>query len=159
MEQQTPRRQRPRHSLHAMTTALGLAGVLALSGCSLFSGNEDSNAVPTITVTTKASTTPVPLTPAQELAKKVEASLTKLGKTASTPNRDQMKSAMIEAGSNADKLEISQDRTPTGLAVDAIEAATQIDKQCVIGQVRSGRAFVTILPVLDTGFCFVGNQR
>lgn len=159
MEQQTPRRQRPRHSFYAMTTALGLAGVLALSGCSLFSGNEDSNAVPTITVTTKASTTPVPLTPAQELAKKVEASLTKLGKTASTPNRDQMKSAMIEAGSNADKLEISQDRTPTGLAVDAIEAATQIDKQCVIGQVRSGRAFVTILPVLDTGFCFVGNQR
>lgn len=183
LEQQTPRRQQvgrdginglgmsrldssherssrqPRKRFRAATAVLAIAGIVALSGCSLFSGNAEPDAAPTITITTKASASPVPLTPAQELAKKVEASLTALSKTASTPNRDQMKQAMITAGADQTKLEISLDKTPTGLAVDAIEAATQLDKQCVIGQVRAGKAFVTVLPVLATGFCFIGNER
>lgn len=93
------------------------------------------------------------------MAEKVKASLNKLGSNSSSPNREQMLAAMVEAGAVKDKVEVSIDRTPTGLAVDAIEAAAPVAKECVVGQVRDGKAAVTILPLLASGLCFVGNQH
>jgi len=54
-------------------------------------------------------------------------------------------------------LQVSASRTPTGLEVDAIEAAALQGADCVIGQIRDGSVVVTVLPVLATGKCFVGG--
>ena len=68
-----------------------------------------------------------------------------------------MTAALTGAGVTALSLEVSASRTPTGLEVDAIEAAALQDKDCVIGQMREGKVTV-VLPVLSTGKCFVGAQ-
>ena len=47
----------------------------------------------------------------------------------------------------------------TGLDVDAIQGAGLIDGTCVFGEVRDGSVTVTVLPVLGSGLCFVGDQR
>jgi hypothetical protein len=160
--------QPARRRLRTAAASLALAATLAVSGCSLLpSGATDAEPAP---ATTSAATTgaagskvaakPTQLpTAGQELAAKVKTSLGKLGSSASSPNREQMLAAMVEAGAVKEKVEVSIDRTPTGLAVDAIEAAAPVAKECVIGQVRDGKAAVTILPLLATGLCFVGNQH
>ncbi|MNJ05760.1 hypothetical protein D3C73_1673000 [compost metagenome] len=50
-------------------------------------------------------------------------------------------------------------RTPRGLEVDAMEAAAQTGESCIMGQIRDGGVVVTVLPVLATGKCFVGDAR
>nr|WP_240901644.1 hypothetical protein [Arthrobacter silviterrae] len=163
--------------------ALLLVGSLATTGCSFLPGKSTpgdtvgssargtasqapTGGQPAPTISAGATQPPAvtaqatePPSAADALAAKVNASLTKLGSTTSGPNRDQMRAAMVEAGAASDKLEISIDKTPTGLAVDAIEAAAPIGKQCVIGQVRDGKASVAVLPILATGLCFVGDQH
>lgn len=69
-----------------------------------------------------------------------------------------MLAALTGAGIAPSALEVSVSRTPTGLEVDAIEAAALQGKDCVIGQIRDGSVSVTILPVLASGRCFVGAQ-
>ena len=98
-----------------------------------------------------------PPSAAQEFSTKLTASLSKLAATTKAPNREQMMAAMLEAGAVKEKTELSIDITPTGLAVDAVEAATLVAEECVIGQVRDGHVAVTILPVLASGRCFVGD--
>lgn len=128
----------------ARVVALLVAGSLALSGCSLMLfGNEESSQTPS---TYPVATAPGenaqpadPKTPAQEFSAKLTASLDNLAATNQSPNRDQMRAAMVEAGANNDTLEISVDITPTGLAVDAIEAADVVDGECIVGQVREGQ--------------------
>ncbi len=100
---------------------------------------------------------PVPLTAAEAFSKKLSTSLTSLAASTKAPNREQMRAAMLKAGAVEETLEISVDITPTGLAVDAIEAASPIADECVIGQVRNGKVAVTVLPVLPSGRCFVGD--
>ncbi|AIY00680.1 hypothetical protein ART_1081 [Arthrobacter sp. PAMC 25486] len=139
-----------------------VAGSVALSGCSLLPfGNEGSSPAPS---TSPAAPAPgenaqpeAPKTPAQEFSTKLAASLGSLATTTKSPNRDQIRAAMVEAGANNDTLEISVDITPTGLAVDAIEAADVVDGECVVGQVREGQVAVSLLPVLNSGRCFVGD--
>lgn len=69
-----------------------------------------------------------------------------------------MFATLTAAGVPSSALEVSASQTPTGLDVDAIEAAVLQDKDCVIGQVREGKVTVVILPVLSTGKCFAGTQ-
>lgn len=68
-----------------------------------------------------------------------------------------MAAALTGAGIPAGSLQVSAGTTPTGLAVDAIEAAALQGGDCVIGQIRDGAVAVTVLPVLATGKCFVGG--
>jgi hypothetical protein len=73
------------------------------------------------------------------------------------PGQDQVTAALTGAGIPAGSLQVSASRTPTGLEVDAIEAAALQGKDCVIGQIRGGSVVVTVLPVLASGKCFVGG--
>ena len=73
------------------------------------------------------------------------------------PGQEQLTAALTGAGIPAGSLQVSASRTPTGLEVDAIEAAALQGKDCVIGQIRDGSVVVTVLPVLATGKCFVGG--
>ncbi|WP_425861843.1 DUF6993 domain-containing protein [Arthrobacter sp. TWP1-1] len=155
--------------------AVGMTALLAtsmiLGGCSLLpTAQAPATSAPAAGPTTVApedapsapaettdDTPPEAKTAAQELQEKVSASLTSLAAGTKSPNREQMMQAMIEAGAVQENVEISVDITPTGLAVDAIETATLVAKECVVGQVRGGEVAVTILPVLASGRCFVGD--
>ena len=75
------------------------------------------------------------------------------------PDRQALRSALVAAGVPQDKIEVSVSRTPTGLDVDAMEAAALSGQSCVMGQIRDGGVVVTVLPVLSTGKCFVGDAR
>ena len=72
------------------------------------------------------------------------------------PGTEQITSALTAAGVPARTLEVSAGRTPTGLEVDSIEAASVQGKDCVVGQIRDGKVSMTVLPVLSSGKCFVG---
>ncbi|GAB3527425.1 DUF6993 domain-containing protein [Arthrobacter monumenti] len=75
------------------------------------------------------------------------------------PTRDQVQSTLRSAGFPAEKTEVSITRTPTGLEVEAIEAAVHVEDECVVAQLRDGSVALAVLPVLETGLCFVGDQR
>lgn len=168
----------PRHGLagfgnsaRAIAVSLLLAGSMALGGCSLLpDGNQEDAPAPATATTESAVAEPEapktpqapktpepPKTPAQEFSAKLNDSLKNLAGTTKTPNREQMIGAMVEAGADSQKIEVSIDITPTGLAVDAIEAATPVENDCVVGQVRGGSVAVMVLPVLASGRCFVGD--
>lgn len=72
------------------------------------------------------------------------------------PGTEQITSALTAAGVPARTLEVSAGRTPTGLEVDSIEAASVQGKDCVVGQIRDGKVTVAVLPALSNGKCFVG---
>ncbi|MET4059633.1 hypothetical protein ABIB35_001165 [Arthrobacter sp. UYP6] len=76
-----------------------------------------------------------------------------------SPDRPMMLEAFSAAGFAAESVEVSLDVTPTGLAVDSIRGAVTEDGSCLFGEVREGNVSVSILPVLASGYCFVGDQR
>ncbi len=77
----------------------------------------------------------------------------------SVPDQEKLRGALAAAGIPAQDLEVSVSRTPTGLDVDAIEAAAKSGNDCVVGQIREGRVSIVVLPVLSSGKCFVGDSR
>lgn len=91
--------------------------------------------------------------------KTVESTLKNLVAGNPKPDRESLRSALVSAGIPEGNLEVSISRTPTGLDVDAMEAAALSGKSCVMGQIRDGGVVMTVLPVLATGKCFVGDAR
>ncbi|MDQ0212759.1 MULTISPECIES: DUF6993 domain-containing protein [Arthrobacter] len=75
------------------------------------------------------------------------------------PAQDELRSQLVSAGIPASAVEVSASKTPTGLDVDAIETAAKLDKDCVIGEIRDGQVSVSVLPVLASGKCFVGDSH
>lgn len=160
--------------MRALGASIVLMTAMTMSGCSLLSESATPTETSQGTSVPVASSAPssgetgdpakpaAPTVPAERSAaeafsNKAKDSLTKLASTTKAPNREQMLAAMLEAGAVKEKTELSVDITPTGLAVDAIEAATRVADKCVIAQVRDGKVAVTILPVLASGRCFVGD--
>lgn len=106
------------------------------------------------------STTPGTSDPAvNATAQTVETALKKLVAANSKPDRNAVRSALAGAGIPEANIEVSVSRTPTGLDVDAMEAAAHAGESCVMGQIRDGGVVVTTLPVLASGKCFVGDAR
>ncbi|WP_235504679.1 DUF6993 domain-containing protein [Arthrobacter sp. Leaf141] len=83
--------------------------------------------------------------------------LVRLAAAAPKPATEQVTDALTGSGVAPGFLEVSQSRTPTGLAADSIEAAVLQGTDCIIGQVREGAVTVTVLPVLASGKCFAGS--
>ncbi|MHA7178144.1 DUF6993 domain-containing protein [Arthrobacter sp. Sr24] len=169
LEKMTYRHQpvQPHGGVRAVGLTILLAASMALSGCSLLPGATPTPA-PVSTVSNAPAETdaqapeskPVEaVSAADAMSGKLKSSLGKLASTTKAPNREQMMAAVLEAGADKENVELSIDITPTGLAVDAIESATLVGEECVIGQVRDGNVAVTILPVLGSGRCFVGDTH
>ncbi|MFJ6002434.1 DUF6993 domain-containing protein [Arthrobacter sp. NPDC092385] len=97
------------------------------------------------------------------VAAAVEASLRSLAGSQDSVTSGQVRTAIEEgftaAGLVPDAVEVSIDRTPTGLDVDAIQGAGRTGGTCVFGEVRESTVSVAVLPALASGQCFVGNQR
>lgn len=96
---------------------------------------------------------------AKRTPESLTAALEALAAASPRPDRAMISQAFTEAGFAADSVEVSLDITPTGLAVDSIRGAAQEDGSCLFGEVREGAVSVSVLPVLDSGYCFVGDQR
>lgn len=158
-------RRRPAR-LSAPAAVLGgafLALAVGLSGCS--SPGEDttvpapreSAAPESVPADPAASPTPAPEDAPAAVTAALESELGKLADADPTPDRSAVAGAFTAAGFPADSVEVSADRTPTGLEVDSIQAAAVQDGECIFGEVRDGSVSVTVLPVLSDGGCFVGN--
>lgn len=169
LEKMTYRHQpvQPYGGVRAVGLTILLAASMALSGCSLLPGATPTPApVPTVSNAPAETDAQAPeskpveaVSAADAMSGKLKSSLGKLASTTKAPNREQMMAAVLEAGADKENVELSIDITPTGLAVDAIESATLVGEECVIGQVRDGNVAVTILPVLGSGRCFVGDTH
>lgn len=99
----------------------------------------------------------------QVIADAVEAAMQQLVDDQDAVTSEQMATAIeqgfTEAGAVAESVEVSIDSTPTGLDVDAIQAAGRIGSSCIFGEIREGTTMSVVLPVLGSGECFVGDQR
>lgn len=93
------------------------------------------------------------------LKQTVESVLKTIAADTAKPAQDALRSQLVSAGIPASAVEVSTSKTPTGLDVDAIEAAARLDKDCVMGEIRDGQVSVSVLPVLASGKCFVGDSR
>ncbi|MHA7278605.1 DUF6993 domain-containing protein [Arthrobacter sp. MDT2-2] len=97
------------------------------------------------------------------IAAAVESALRTLAGSQDSVSSDQVRGAIeqgfADAGSAPEDVEVSIDRTPTGLDVDAIQGAGRTDGTCIVGEVREGAVSVAVLPALASGLCFVGDQR
>ena len=89
----------------------------------------------------------------------VQTQLAALAAQAPSPSRNAVREAYAAAGFNPDAVEVSQDITPTGLAVDSIVAGAPVAGQCIVGEVRGGSATVTVVPALSSGQCLIGDDR
>lgn len=89
----------------------------------------------------------------------VEATLKKIVAASPKPDTESVRAALVSAGIPKANVEVSVSRTPTGLDVDALEAAALAGDSCVMGQIRDGGVVMSVLPVLATGKCFVGSVR
>ncbi|MGO4147547.1 hypothetical protein AB4Y77_20910 [Paenarthrobacter sp. YAF11_1] len=142
----------------------GAALSLAVSATVMMTGCTASPAS-----TAQPGTTPPPSATAQATAAvdpavvatsaTVETTLKNLVAGNPKPDQEALRSALVSAGIPKANVEVSVSRTPTGLDVDALEAAALTGESCVMGQIRDGGVLVTILPVLATGKCFVGDAR
>lgn len=99
-----------------------------------------------------------PLSPDTALLKQTMATaLTAVAATEAKPEQESLRSRLVSAGITASSLEVSASRTPTGLDVDAIEAAARTGGNCVIGQLRDDTVTMAVLPVLANGKCLAGD--
>ncbi|MFF1829548.1 DUF6993 domain-containing protein [Paenarthrobacter sp. NPDC058040] len=94
-----------------------------------------------------------------EITKTVDTTLKNVVASSPKPDQKEVRSALVAAGIPQANVEVSAGRTPTGLDVDAMEAAALVGESCVMGQIRDGSVAVTVLPVLSTGKCFIGDAR
>ncbi|MBD8043418.1 hypothetical protein H9638_06280 [Arthrobacter sp. Sa2BUA2] len=144
---------------------MGLAGaaalaflVLGLSGCAAAGpAAEGQQPIPA-----KSSSGESAAGPARAWipeADAVQTQLEALAAQAPSPSRNAVREAYAAAGFSPDAVEVSQDITPTGLAVDSIVAGAPVAGQCVLGEVRSGSATVTVVPALSSGQCLIGDDR
>ncbi len=136
-----------------------IAAALTMTACTAApaSSTEQPAASPSQTVSPEATATVDPAVAATTSA--VESTLKTLVAGNPKPDREALRAALVSAGIPKDNVEVSVSRTPTGLDVDAMEAAARTGDSCIMGQIRDGGVVVTVLPVLATGKCFVGDAR
>ncbi|WP_232481323.1 DUF6993 domain-containing protein [Arthrobacter sp. YN] len=145
-------------TIRGAALSLAIAVTVALTGCTSSTGS-----------TAQPGTVPAPSTSAQATAPvdpavaatsaTVETTLKNLVAGNPKPDQEALRSALVSAGIPKANVEVSVSRTPTGLDVDALEAAALTGESCIVGQIRDGGVLVTVLPVLATGKCFVGDAR
>lgn len=88
----------------------------------------------------------------------METALQTLIRSSPQPSRDQIRESLTAAGIAPADFDVSPSRTPTGLAVDAMDIAVAGGGQCVMAQIRSGSLETSVLPVLANGRCFIGRM-
>ncbi|MBF4995435.1 hypothetical protein ITX31_15145 [Arthrobacter gandavensis] len=136
--------------------AAAVALAAALSGCA---GADSSQALPTDASAGAGAGAVSDGTPLPDRFQAAGTALTELVAESPEPSRDAVRSAWVSAGFSAEEVEVSQDGTPTGLAVDAIVSAAPDGTECLIGEIRRGTLTMTTAPALASGQCLLGDDR
>lgn len=146
--------------------ALAVLLMASLAACSSGAGRQPgpeptaskgaTSAASSAAAASSASAQATPATATARLQRTMADALGRLAAGNPKPATEQITAALTAAGVPPRTLEVSAGRTPTGLDVDSIEAASVQGRDCVFGQIRDGKVTVTVLPVLSNGKCFVG---
>ena len=67
--------------------------------------------------------------------------------------------ALVNAGFDRAAMQVTPDTTAISLDADNVQFSILIDGDCLIGQSGNVGYNSTVLPVLSTGACLVGNTR
>ncbi|MFF2604743.1 DUF6993 domain-containing protein [Arthrobacter koreensis] len=128
--------------------------VAVLTGCT---GADSSPALP---ADTSANTETAAHGPSPEgRSQTAQTALAKLVAESPEPSREAVRAAWVSAGFSTEEVEVSQDGTPTGLAVDAIVSAAPDGTECLIGEIRDGKLAMSTAPALTNGQCLLGDDR
>ena len=145
------------HRRRWAAAAAGAGLVAALSGCT----GTDTGQVPPAesSAGAKADATAEAAVGFPARAQGVEAALVELVAANAAPSRDAVRAAWSSAGFSPESVEVSQDGTPTGLAVDSIVSAAPDGTDCLVGEIRGGKVALTTVPALANGQCLLGDDR
>ncbi len=138
-----------------MCAAVLLIGSTVLVGCA----DNGSSTSPPPAPAVRPSASGTNAEAVERLVHDVETALETMVKSEAVTTSDQLRQAFEASGVDPAAIESSLDITPTGLEVDALEAAAPFEGTCVMAQVRDEEVNVTTLPVLESGLCFIGDQR
>ncbi|MCD4853658.1 hypothetical protein LN996_22815 [Arthrobacter sp. AK01] len=138
---------------------LAIAAALTIAGCTASTGSTEGQKVATPAPSTDSEVTATVDPAVAATTTAVEKTLKNLVAGNPKPDREALRTALVSAGIPKANVEVSVSRTPTGLDVDAMQAAALTGGSCVMGQIRDGGVVVTVLPVLATGKCFIGDAR
>lgn len=95
-----------------------------------------------------------------EISDKMESLLSSLSMDIESLDRNAFRDAIVGLDpETASTVEVSIFRTPTGLDVEAVQGAVQVDGTCIFGELRKSGVSMSLLPVLSNGRCFIGDQR
>lgn len=128
--------------------------VAVLTGCT---GADSSPALPADT--SAATETAAPGPSPEGRSQTAQTALAKLVAESPEPSREAVRAAWVSAGFSTEEVEVSQDGTPTGLAVDAIVSAAPDGTECLIGEIRDGKLAMSTAPALTNGQCLLGDDR
>ena len=67
--------------------------------------------------------------------------------------------ALVAAGFDRAAMQVTPDTTAINLDADNVQFSILIDQDCLVGQYGNVGYQSTVLPVLSTGACLVGNTR
>ncbi|MFE4082712.1 DUF6993 domain-containing protein [Paenarthrobacter sp. YIM B13468] len=138
---------------------LVLVAALALTACAASSPQPTAGPTSSSPTSLQANAEPSVDPAIVATSTAVETTLKKIVATNPKPDTESVRAALVSAGIPQANVEVSVSRTPTGLDVDALEAAALAGDSCVMGQIRDGGVVMSVLPVLATGKCFVGSVR
>lgn len=122
------------------------------------SASASASATPEATPTPEPEPAPVfdATASAEENLPAVEAALAPLVSAGGIPSTRAVADALIAVGIPSSSLQVTEDETAIGLAVDALLFSVVVGDSCVLGQFDGDGFTTTTAPVLSTGACLIG---
>lgn len=153
---------------HRAAAAVGAAlAVLMVAGCAAAVAPGTAAGPPTTRTTVSPSLTPTPTaTPAPSLRPEGSAAenlpyfahvIAGYVATVGRGERAQLIAHLVNAGFAPEAIESGWATTPNGLQESSIEAAVRVGDDCLIATVRADRSATTVMPILSTGRCLIGD--
>jgi hypothetical protein len=151
-----------------LSAPVALLTVLALAGCVRGTpAQSTANPTPTPTSSSTASATALPTydptgTAAQNLAyfNKVGNELfTSSQAGAASTQGELIVNWFVDHGFNKQNMEVTPDKTSIGLAAWNIDFSVKFGKGCILGQAGNVGFQSSVVPILATGKCLIGQTR
>jgi hypothetical protein len=67
--------------------------------------------------------------------------------------------ALVAAGFDRTQMQVTPDKTAINLDADNVQFSVLVEGECLVGQYGNVGYQSTVLPVLSTGQCLIGNTR
>jgi hypothetical protein len=152
-------------SRSAASIALGIVLIVALAGCVQKPPTVISSPAAVPTASPSASAAGVPTYNANGTASDNLAYFDKVGHSLLDNNPTANAQGMtivnwfVAHGFNKQNMEVTPDKTSIGLAAWNIDFSVRFGKTCLLGQAGNVGFQSTVLPILATGKCLIGQTR